>query len=222
MDNLIVVACHNNIDLLKYWVESAPSKLHFPENSFLLLIDTCSDDPTFLAQWKEYRTHCQDQHLLFDRTEQGNFATGAYWWAFCHYNSTHYIFLHDSVEIVEQDLMSVVNDHLVSSNVVVFYEFRYDHYRHDYCIAGLDHPDLPTHGIFGPMFATSHTILEKISSDWMTMPTCKEDECAWERRWAILFKRIGCTRICISAQLASMNTLHEHYPHIKKTLYCRS
>lgn len=216
---LLTVACHDRIDLLDAWIGKVETLSFDKENTTIVFVDTCSKKPDFVSHFQSMSAQNTLPYMRFERMEKAFYTTGAFWHVYKNIPADHYIFLQDSSEIMDLELIPKMNNFLESYEVVLFYVFHYMTYQ---CMIDYAEDQInvrPDFGIYGPMFCVRRTTLSNIPEKWMEMmPVCKEHECGWERRWSVIFHALKASMTCISGQIESS---HVYYPYIRKILQDR-
>lgn len=187
---MIVIASHNNIDL----VSNLLAQLHDIDlnGHEILVVDTNSTDTEYLELISSVVGQYKD--VTFVKKDYKCFDSGAYIHAYLNYTSNRYIFLQDSISIVDKDIILKWDKLLDSSDVVPMYNFEFGYDNDDQKIWSEDminHTSYPEFGIFGPIFAINRYALDIIPRDWLKDPHCKMHACAMERRWSLIFHVLG-------------------------------
>jgi hypothetical protein len=189
---MIVIACHNKIDLL----QSMINRLNDMDlkNHKILLVNTNSDDQKFV----EYFNACKEKYnFIFDTLNYTCFDSGAYIYAYNTYKTDKYIFLQDSIIINNEKFISNLTDMLDIYDVVPLFNFKYIYDNDEqkkWAEDGLDTNNLPEYGIFGPMFAVKKATLDSIPTDWLKYPTQKNQSLGMERRWSLMFHQLNANK----------------------------
>jgi hypothetical protein len=212
---MIVVATHNNIKILKTFLDSL--KNIDLQNEDVLIIDTNSADIEFQ---KEFNIIESLYPYTFIRLDYGCYDSGAYIWAYQNIPSNNYIFLQDSIEITNPDYISIIKNKLEEFDVVAGFDFPYSYdvnpNQQPWAESDIEFSDYPQQGIFGPMFSARKSILDKIPKHWLKFPTNKLLQQGMERRWSLMFHSINATK----TYLEGYGDIHSS-KYIKKHFYIR-
>lgn len=214
MNLLLVVACHNDINLLNNWLDRI-KLINIPEHTKIIFIDTYSDNEEFKTHFSLLKEQNVNQNLMFERLDYICYASGAYWYTYLTYTSNHYIFLHDSNTIIDLNFLEIILEKLKEYNIVSFFDFQYDHFLNEWSgtdFEGITDITYPQRLIVGPMFATTKTTLDKIPHQWFKIPQNKTEEEGCERRWALMFHLINATKINLLTDWVGM-TLPNGFLH---------
>jgi len=193
---MIVIASHNRADLLRSLLaEISGISLYGHE---VLVVDTNSTDAQYLLEFNELKQ--EYPNYKFDRMLVSQRDSGAFIYAYNTYVADSYIFLQDSISIKNKDLFNELNDLLSKYDVVPFFNFRYDHFSQRWAEEDLSPfiHSYPEFGIFGPIFAVNRSTLNRIPNEWLIPPTTKEQACAMERRWSLMFHLISASKIYLN------------------------
>ena len=198
---MIVIASHNNIELLSsllFQLSQIDLKGHR-----ICVVDTNSDVGAYQWTLSKLKYACRD--IFFETKNYSCWDTGAYLHAYKTYRADKFIFLQDSLSITNPDIISEIDDLLDEYDVVPMFNFKYAYDNPEqkrWVEHGLHFSSLPRDGVFGPIFAATKSVLDRIPPDWHKEPTNKNEACGMERRWALEFHILG----------ASMHFL-EYIPH---------
>lgn len=195
---MIVVATHNRLDFLAMMARRL-SEINLNGHD-VLFVDTNSQDA-------EYRNFCtfavpwflhHHPNFKFDRKDHTCWDSGAYVHGYRNYKADKYIFLQDSLYIRNPNFIVEMDNMLDEVDVVPIFNFTYGYdndQQKSWCEDGLPvRSSLPTEGIFGPIFGVRKILLDDIPNDWFREPTTKNEGCAMERRWSLMFHLIGATK----------------------------
>lgn len=217
---MIVVASHNNIELLNNLLNTL-SNIDLC-NHKVLIIDTNSDS----QEYKNYFTELKYKfpNFMFENVNYICWDSGAYIYAYLKYpNEENYIFLQDSISITNSNLIYDWTKLLKNYNVVPWSNFRY-WYENDeqqkWSEDGLPLIDNPLDSIFGPIFGVSNETMNKLPKEWLKHPTNKNEGCGMERRWSAMFHCIGATKYYIEYSDDGM-IMHHSKININKHFYNR-
>jgi glycosyltransferase involved in cell wall biosynthesis len=212
---MIVIASHNRIDLLD---EILKSLTQIDLCGFeILVVDTGSTDPNYI-HFKETIVGKYPQ-VIFDRREEKCYESGAFIHAIKNYRRDRYIFLQDSLVVTNKNFVKNINEKLENCDVLPFFNFRlflhknvapyltacwvpstdenyylhYDNmYEANWAEHGLQPLTYPQNAFWGNMFAVNRETLDKLPPEWLDHePRNKTESCAMERRWALMFHKIG-------------------------------
>lgn len=213
LKTLIVIACHDHIGLLQRWLSRVEEVNFDHETTKFLFVDTCSTSTDFISFFQKEKDNNDKSYKVFERSAGPNYATGAYWHGYSSHPSENYIFVHDSTFIIDPDLVENMRSILENYEVATFYNFNYAMYIHmpDYSEAMIG--IRPQIGFFGPMFCVRKSIMDRIPHEWMTLPTNKDEECAWERRWSVIFHALTESIHCLSG---GFEYIDNNFQYIRK------
>lgn len=190
---MIVIASHNNIELLESIVEQL-NNINL-NNHKVLIIDTNSDNEDYKNKFNELKEI--NSHFIFEQLDYNCWDSGAYIHAYKNYSDNHYIFLQDSLTITNKNLIPIFDNFLNIYDVVPLFNFRYG-YENDgqkiFVEQNLSISSLPEYAIFGPIFGVRKETLDKLSKDWLIYPTNKNEGCGMERRWSLMFHLIDASK----------------------------
>jgi hypothetical protein len=212
---MIVVPTHNNIKILKTFLDSL--KNINLQNEDVLIIDTNSTDIEFQ---KEFNIIESVYPYTFIRLDYGCYDSGAYIWAYQNIPSNNYIFLQDSIEILNPNYISIIKNKLQEFDVVAGFDFPYNYdpnpEQKPWVESDIEFSDYPQQGIFGPMFSARKSILDKIPKHWLKFPTDKLLQQGMERRWSLMFHSINASKTYLEGY-GDINSSK----YIKKHFYTR-
>lgn len=188
---MIVIASHNNRDSLLRLLHGIPKEIP------TLIVDTCSGQSIQdLASGVR-----QFPNVSVDKTPERNYDTGAYVYAFRNHPAQDYLFMHDSLEVLDQSFYSQFTS--APKNAIVpwmgvtpFYQSYTDtHYGILTSIFKEKHPkeSTPPYAVFGPIFYITHDNMKKIESSGGLnfLPLNKTDAQATEQIWALWAQNAG-------------------------------
>lgn len=188
---MIVIASHDNIDLLSNILQDLTKcNLYGHE---VLIVDTNSSNKDYLKGFAELIITYPN--FKFERKAYTCWDSGAYLHAFKNYYSDKYIFLQDSLNIINSNIFEEITNKLDNTDVLGLFNFYYVYdskEQQDWVEEGINFKETPIHGIFGPIFSTTRLALEKIPSEWFREPKTKWQGNGMERRWALMFNEVGC------------------------------
>ncbi len=194
---MIVIATHNHnialLRLLKSIQQNGGAER-------ILVVDTCS--PQSL---KSLRKTIQSTYpsVVLDRTAKPDYDTGAYLHAFRYYKDEEYLFLHDSLEVIQPDFMTAFRQTATDLDTVVpwmgvepFYTAYTDvHFSILTKLFKEPHPlsSPPSYAFFGPIFYASRQGMEKMQSAGFLnfAPQNKTEAQVTEQVWSLWASRSG-------------------------------
>lgn len=194
---MIVIATHDRLDFLAMMVRRL-REIDLNGHD-VLLVDTNS-------QSAEYRNFCNiaapwfllhHPNFKFERKEYTCWDTGAYVHGYRNYKAEKYIFLQDSLYITNPNFIVEMDKMLDEVDVVPIFNFTYGYdndQQKSWCEDGMPVTSLPSEGFFGPIFGARKSALDKIPAEWFREPNTKNNGCAMERRWSLMFHLTGATK----------------------------
>jgi hypothetical protein len=218
---MIVIASHNRIDLLDNMLKTL-SSINLNNNQ-VLIIDTNSDN-------EEYKTFFEECKLnypqyIFETLDYTCWDSGAYIYAYNNYPSNKYIFLQDSLNIINPKLILMWENFLDIYEVVPWINFGYFYENEDQRLwgeEGLTINNNPHDSIFGPIFGVRKETLDKLPKEWLKYPTNKNEGCGMERRWSLMFYLIDASKHYLEYTNFSKNqTVYNSKLNIDKHFFYR-
>jgi len=191
---MIVIASHNFPFLINNLLEQFSN--HNIGNHQILVIDTNSDN----VDYKDNFINLKQKYpnILFHTINENCWDSGAYIYSYLNYNVDRFIFLQDSISIVNSNFIKDIDVLLNEYDVVPLYNFFPYFYdtleQKEWVEEGIQYNNLPNDGIFGPMFGINKKIMDKISTNLLKIPKTKEQACGMERRWSLLFHSVGASK----------------------------
>lgn len=190
---MIVVATHNDIEVLESIINDLNNIDLNGHN--VSIIDTNSDEIEFKNRFDQLKN--ENPQFNFIHLDYTCWDSGAYIWTYKNFNEDKFIFLQDSIEILDKNFIKVVDENLNNYDVVALSAFPYrydDPDQKTWVESGISFKVTPKYGIFGPIFAATKEILDKIPNEWLKYPTKKLEACGMERRWSLMFDVISATK----------------------------
>lgn len=190
---MIVIASHDSTEFLTLML-SRLSEINLNGHE-ICVVDTNSTHVPYLRTVDWLRKTCP--HIHFDRKEYTCWDTGAYVHGYKNYTADKYIFLQDSLYIVNPNLIVEIDAMLNDYDVVPMFNFGYGYDNADqqrWVEDGMPVTSTPQDGIFGPIFSATKSALDRIPADWFREPKNKNEGCGMERRWALMFHLINATK----------------------------
>lgn len=187
---MVVIATNNGYLYLKELLNSMKDVDFCDEQ--ILIVDTMSDDETHLKFLKQINILYPKLDIIIANTPYRRFDTGAYIYAYKNYESDNYIFLHDSITIIDNNFIKDVKEYLKNNEVVAYNCFEF---------AGMGDTEWKEFfkintgeekykmGIFGPMFACNKRTLDKINLDTLQLPQTKNQQACFEGIWYTIFEK---------------------------------
>lgn len=208
---MIVIATNNGNDHLPNLLKSLEetNKLNIP----ISIIDTGSTDKSFI----NYLKNLPPQYKVYKSS--GGYDSGAYIYAYKNIESDFYIFIQDSITILSNEFFNKVLDNIKDSKLFAFHVFESwegaytcEHILPLY-FGKLDIESFKW-GVFGPMFACSKNVMEKIyNSNLWFIPKNKEEQMAMERGWGIIACKLNIPLVYLDHYRI---LLQNKSPYIKK------
>lgn len=209
-DQLIVIATNNGANYLPKCLESLGDK--YP----ILVVDTGSTDPQSLSLSK-----CQPYHMLL----KGGFTTGAYLAAYKATKAKHYLFMQDSMVSLVEDVIAPFQA-LDSGGAVAWATFAmgFDSPEHETWAKSLYPGELPSKGIFGPIFYTSRQALDTLHQQHLLPPTPKDkmEAQTCERLWGWAYHNAGLPLLSVGGDWRFQDMVTGQFPVFQKEWVGRS
>jgi hypothetical protein len=190
---MIVVASHDRVDLLELMLKRL-NEINLNGHN-VLIVDTNSSNTEYQNRFNELQI--QYSNFTFDKLNYTCWDSGAYIHAYKNYPSENYIFLQDSLDITERNIIPIFDNFLKVYDVVPVFNFGYGYESEEQKIfteQNLPITSLPTWAIFGPIFAVRRETLDKLPKEWIIHPTNKVQGCGMERRWSLMFHLINASK----------------------------
>lgn len=202
---MIVVSVHDKVDMLSNLLEQL-SNMDVGSHE-ILVIDTNSTDQNFLLEFP--KLIIKYPSIRFERVGYDCWDSGAYVHAYSRYMSGKYIFLHDSISILNKNFITEIDQDLENFDVSAISSFPYSYDNHEqmsWVEQDFNGYTRPTYGFFGPMFAATRSILDKIPRErFMFLPQKKLHQMGMERRWSLIFHSIDAK---VAFRSADLNWTH--------------
>lgn len=123
------------------------------------------------------------------------YTTGKYLWAYWNYPAKNFFFMQDSMQALQKDYLAPFIKQQPTRGAVAWAKFplMFDDPHQiqwaTYCYG----ENLPTHGIFGPIFYTNRQSLDELRDKQLLPPTPmnKPQAQGTERLWAMAFHNAG-------------------------------
>jgi hypothetical protein len=215
---MIVVASHDNINFLQNMLNKL-SEIDL-SNHDVLIVNTNSTDSEYI----NYFTTLPNKYseFKFDTIDYDCWDSGAYIHAYRNYKTDKYIFLQDSITIMNKKLIPMWDALLDLYDVVPFINFGYGYENEEqktFVEQGMDFETLPSRGIFGPIFGVNRSIMDKLPNEWLITPSNKSEGCGMERRWSLMFHIVGATKHYMELEnfqinhtiYTTRNNIHKHF-----------
>lgn len=198
----VVVATNNGIEFLPKCIESLGE---------CLVVDTGSTDKESLEYVRS----------LPDYGETTGYSHGAFMWAFKNRPAKHYLFLQDSMVAKDKDFLRYFQELMPEKGAVAWALFNwvYDGNEQREWVESQYGTSIPPHGIFGPIFFTSHRTLNSIRNKGLIpkTPTNKEEAQGSERAWAFAFHNAGLPIESVGGMWDKTGMQNGSYPLFIKT-----
>lgn len=195
---MIVVAVHDNVD---FFLSMANRLLNMDlAGHDVLFVDTNSESNEFLNVFDAFAESVSRPDFSFLKKDYSCWDSGAYIHAYKNFDDSKYIFLQDSIEIVDNNFFRIMNDKLDEFDIVPVFNFNY---RYDsesqrkWVENGID-AETPSDGIFGPIFGVKREALDRLPKNWFVEPSNKEQACGMERRWSLMFHATGASKFYLN------------------------
>jgi len=215
---MIVVATHDNINFLQTMLNRL-SKIDLNGHK-VLIVNTNSTNLEYI----NYFTTLPSKYsqFKFDTINYDCWDSGAYIHAYRNYKADKYIFLQDSISIMNQKLIPMWDALLDVYDVVPFINFGYGYENNEqklFAERGLPVSILPLYAIFGPIFGINRRTMDKIPEEWLIAPSNKNEGCGMERRWSLMFHIIGASTHYMEFEnfqtnhtiYTTRNNIHKHF-----------
>lgn len=194
---MIVIATHNNNKCLFRLLDSIPENII--KNEQILIVDTCSVQN---LNELEVEVITKYPNIQIDRTEGRNYDTGAYIHAYKKYISEDYLFLHDSLQVLDINFLEEFRKKSDNKFVVPWLGVSpfYTAYQqvHFDILSNLfkeKHPldSCPNYAFFGPIFYISRKNMSMIESNGFLnyIPSDKTGAQSTEQVWALWAYKSG-------------------------------
>lgn len=218
---LIVIAAHNDPQYLQRLLTSLQE---YNVKDAICIVDTGSDDTRMTTFLRDVETAYPNLNFTKPLTTEQTYDTGAYVAAYRQYKFSDYLFLQDTIECTDVDPMSAFRAFDKFSDVVALGSFEGADFDMHASLRPLmnrilHHTDVSkykSYGIFGPVFYTSWKVMNVLESTGYLnpehMPRSKDESCAYERIWSMLFQEQGFK----IASLTSFDQLRNMRPLQKK------
>jgi glycosyltransferase involved in cell wall biosynthesis len=189
MKDLVVIATHNGKNLLKRCLDSISTQ--YP----ILVVDTGSSDPESIEFFGNLGVIYPKHDVFTTKTSFKGYDTGAYLWAYWNYNADNYLFLQDSLEVLEKDYIKPFRDIQPKLGCVPWatFEMCWDSIQQKEFIEYLYGSAEPDRGIFGPVFYVNRKSLDILNEKGLlpAYPINKNQSQGLERGWATAFHLAG-------------------------------
>lgn len=223
---VIVVATNNGSKQLPRLLKSFEK--HGTGGLPVCIVDTGSSDPEFL----DYLASLRSSGYLVERTPYGGYDTGAYIWGYKNYLAKEYVFMQDSMEILNSNWVDCFREKRVD---VCFYAYFHIEYPN-----GFDEPAqlefIKEAGIlnektefcaFGPIFYATRLAMATMESRYKfdrIIPKNKLQQQGMERGWAMMVDSCGLSRTWLGDTSTLRIGVFENifHPSIKKYRPVRS
>lgn len=185
-DTAIVIATHNGVEHLREFFQA-----YRGDPEMLNVVDTGSAPEVY----QEVRALCAKWGADCLRTPYRGYDTGAYLWAYWHLRHDNFLFLHDSMVPLVDDIVAPFAERMPERGAVGWVGFGmvWDSEEQARATMFLYGTDQPSQGIFGPVFYTNRATLREMSDRGLlpAYPATRPMAQGLERGWAILFRRAG-------------------------------
>lgn len=217
---MIVIATHNGIDYLPGLIDSI--REHGSCGHRVVVIDTHSEDPRSLDYIRELS---KDPDFTVVSLPDAVYDTGAYIYAYRHFEAEFYLFMHDSMLAKDDRWVRRFEEKFEGDVGAVFLQrfpwrvenadqLRWLQESLPFDIASLN----LVHGCAGPIFYTSRKVLRLADSKKCLEMTCtnKNQQEAMERGWPGIFKYLGVEVTDICGPWNRAKWLGDKYEGIRK------
>lgn len=108
-------------------------------------------------------------------------------------NFDYYFLMHDSMIVKKPDFIEDFNNLGGEVNAWLKFPMFYDYDNQQEYIKSILGSDNAQYGIFGPIMLIPRTIITRIIEEGLypLIPKDKNEQCAWERGWAVIFELLG-------------------------------
>lgn len=218
---MIVVAAHDNPETLESIVNDL-NEIDLNRHD-VCIIDTNSQNLIFKENFGILKD--KNKHFNFISLDYTCWDSGAYIWAYNNLYSSTYIFLQDSIRILNKEYIKIYDEYLNEYDVVAHINFKY-HYENEeqkkWVENEIDFVELPEDAIFGPIFGVNKETMDRIPEYWLKHPTNKNEGCGMERRWSLMFHQIGATKTYLEIEdIPNNHTIYTTRKYIHKLFYNR-
>ena len=134
---MIVIASHDRYDLINNLLEQLTS-INLNSHD-ILVVDTNSTDLDFLKKFNNLPI--KYPNIKFDRLNYDCRDSGAYIYAYKNYKRESYIFLQDSIKIINNNIILEFDNFLKENDVISPYTFNYFYdtdYQKEWVIEGIN------------------------------------------------------------------------------------
>lgn len=131
-------------------------------------------------------------------------------------NFDYYFLMHDSVAVKKPDFIEDFKK--LDCEVACWLKFPmfYDYDNQQEYIRGILSSDYAEWGIFGPIMLIPRKTIKKVIDEGLypPIPKDKNEQCAWERGWAVIFELMGIKIDFIDEMIPEK--LDNGYEHFRK------
>jgi hypothetical protein len=220
---MIVIATHDNLKYLNMTISNM-EKINLNGHQ-VLIINTNSKNPEFIEKFEKLKNNYVN--FIFKNLNYTCWDSGAYMYAFQNYQSDNYIFLQDSIDILDENYVVYYDELLKDHDVVAHCEFPYnyptffDEFEKKYVPYkefegfvenGIIFKSHPEKAIFGPIFAAKKEILNKIPNQLLIHPTNKMQACCYETRWSLIFHSLNAKKTCLE-DINNLKYIKKYFPY---------
>jgi len=192
IEDLIVIPTNNGYKHLDKLLKSIHTDCP------ILIIDTGSTDEEHLDYVINAKCLNVDLNLLRpEQTPFKGYACGAKLWAYWKHPANNYLFLQDSLEVIEQDFLEQFKEKFSYAGrgaaAWTSFDFEFDPGLQEQAMRYMYGDFIPKYGIFGPIFYTSRDTLEFIDrqNGLPAYPVHAHQSQGLERGWAMIFEKYG-------------------------------
>lgn len=191
----------------------------------VLIVNTNSTNEEFLERFVKLKGVYQD--FIFKSLDYTCWDSGAYIYSIQNFKSDKYIFLQDSLEILDKNYIVYFDELLDNYDVVPHCEYDYQYRTYldeidntykpikeikDWIEDGIIFESYPPKGIFGPIFGAKSELLNKIPNKWLKHPRNKDEGMSMENRWSLMFHSLNAKKMCLE-DIMDMRYIKKYFPY---------
>lgn len=180
---MIVIATNNGMAFLPKLLDSFSK--YGTAGHKVCIVDTGSTDPVYI----DYINSLDKDAYIIMKTPYRGYDTGAYIWAYRNTNESEYLFMHDSMEVVDSGWVEEFSTHgdvcAYSFFKLNYFDFQFNHFKD----VGIYNPNT-TVGMAGPIFYIKRPILDLLDAQFnldKVIPDCKWNQSGMELGWYMMF-----------------------------------
>ena len=184
---MIVVATNNGMEFLPKLLNSFD--IYGTGGHKICIIDTGSSDQSYI----NYIDVLDKDKYIIMKTPYKGYDTGAYIWAYRNTNESEYLFMHDSMEVVDAGWIDEFTNNgdvcAYSFFTLNYFEFQFNHFKD----IDIYNPST-TVGMAGPIFYIKRTVLDTLDAKFnldKVIPDCKWNQSGMELGWYMMLTTIN-------------------------------